>query len=68
MKLRWSERGGVLTLQFSNTPDGYVPYWNDVPTVKVDPVKCEDCGGTGGLWDGKCSTCKGAGYFDRSAQ
>lgn len=68
VNLRWSERNGVKTLQFWNTPDGYAPHWKDVPTVKVDPVKCEDCGGVGGLWDAKCSTCKGAGYFDKPAQ
>jgi DnaJ-class molecular chaperone len=26
-------------------------------------VKCDDCGGAGGLWDARCTTCNGAGYF-----
>jgi hypothetical protein len=68
VNLRWSERNGVKTLQFWNTPDGYAPHWKDVPTVKVDPVKCEDCGGAGGLWDARCSSCNGKGYFDRPEQ
>jgi hypothetical protein len=28
-------------------------------------VKCDDCGGAGGLWDARCTTCNGAGYFKK---
>ena len=36
-------------------------------TRKVELVKCEDCGGVGGLWDARCLTCDGAGYLNKSA-
>lgn len=35
-------------------------------TLSVKLVKCEDCGGVGGLWDSRCLTCNGAGYVNRS--
>ncbi len=35
-------------------------------TTKVELVKCEDCGGIGGLWDARCLTCDGAGYLNKS--
>lgn len=35
-------------------------------TLSVTLVKCEDCGGVGGLWDARCLTCNGAGYLNQS--
>jgi hypothetical protein len=62
MKLRVLEfNNGKTRLQFWNTPDGYAPHWKDVPVVRYEPQKCEDCGGIGGLWDARCATCNGSG-------
>jgi hypothetical protein len=69
VKLRILEfNNGKTRLQFWNTPDGYAPHWVDVPVVKFELTKCGDCGGVGGLWDARCTTCNGRGVIQDDSQ
>ena len=37
---------------------------NHVRSLETNQIKCEPCGGIGGLWDAECSICNGSGVVN----